>query len=915
MSKNDEVILRNNSSPLKSTDEPGRLQGRDGSSMVRFWSLLLILLLSPLHAAASPTGGTTPFTQKMAQDIPLLLDNPRELQASIEERLKNTALSLEDRQAYLLTLLHMALVIEDLDLAQATLPKIRALVQDGTVPYGWFLALDAQSQDTLARDADVFAQLKKAEQIARRFKDSYLLVQVLGQQSTEAADSFRPQEALSKLQEADEHLQNMPEDEDWTLLHRQNIASYYNQVGDRNRLALDTQQSILTAVEQRGRYRFFKHILWFNLALNHMKTENNEKCLQGLKEALAWARSINDSVSMALTHQALAMTYQNLSRIDEALSEAHEARRKFETLSTPHRRYWNSMVLAELYMVKNNIEEAERFAQEARHWLEQSKYHRDEYPYLEFMANLSTQKLQYKKSSELWRELYFKRYESIGENDRRLSQKLNAEFELQKLENRNALQEKELKESARQRIYLMIGVLACSVIIAVLMRSRVQDKIIKKQKEHIQGILDSIQEGIVRCNAQGLIQSGHSKQLESLLEEGEDLASRSLFDCLIAPSALQGDEKERIRQTLAALLNEEELAWELNAAQLPGRLPYKGKFLNVSWQPLWDHNRCVTGLQLVIRDDTHEEQLKHEVLKEKSRQDFLQRLWQELASQNFARATECIRETRQWLASCLASGAKPDGEGKRHWHTLKGNARSLGLKNLAAEIHLIEDGVHEASTYPKPLLRSLDSLLSQYESLFMSMMTSTAPTHDSILSLCDRIFKDIRQRYPQLEQRLWQIEFLDSWQDWTSELMRVMEAVFNHALNNAVDHGYIRPEAGGREAHALIFKIETLRSTEGLFIRIWDRGAGIQWAKLEKIAQARGWIYHNREELAQILWEDAVSTADQVSISSGRGMGLAALRELVETRHGSIVLSDRDDGQSGTCLTLTIPVQATLKSA
>lgn len=890
------------------------LKARDGSAMLRFWSLILGLILGPPLLAKNQAGEIDPFTQKIAQEIPLLLDHPTDLRKSIEIRLNNPALPKDERQALLLTLLYLALVIEDIDLAQDTIPKIRPLLTEDKLASAWFLALEAQGQGELARDADVFVQLKKAEQLARRFQDPHLLVYILGQQSAEAADSFRPQEALQKLQEAEERLQNMP-DEDWTLLQRQDIASYYNQVGDRNRLVLESLQSILQSIEKRRGYRFFKHILNFNLALNHMKSDENDKSLSALKEAVTWARTIGDPGSMALTHQALAMVYQNLGRIDEALAEAHEAQKNFEALNSPHRRYWNSMVLAELYMVKDNIEAAERYAQDARHWLDQSKYHRDEYPYLEFMANLSAQKLQHKKASELWRELYFKRYESIGENDRRLSQKLNAEFELQKLENRNALQEKELKESARQRVYLLFGVLACSVIIAVLMRSRVKDGIIKKQKEHIQGILDSIHEGIVRCNAQGLILDGHSKQLDTLLEEGANLASRSLFDCLIAPSALQGDEKERIRQTLAALLNEEELAWDLNATQLPSRLPYKGKFLNVSWQPLWDERRCVKGLQLVIRDDTHEEQLKHEVLKEKSRQDFLQRLWQELASQNFARAAECIRETRHWLGTCLSSGAKPDAEAKRHWHTLKGNARSLGLKNLAAEIHLIEDGVQQALTYPEVLLKSLDGLLLQYESLFMSMMPSAPQSHDSILSLCDRIFKDIRQRYPQLEQRVWQLEFLDSWQSWTPELMRLMETVFTHALNNTVDHGYIRPEAAGREAHALNFKVETLRANDGLFVRIWDQGAGIQWGKLEEIAKARGWIYHNRQELAQILWEDAVSTADQVSISSGRGMGLAALRELVEQQQGTIQLADRNDGLNGTCLTLALPVHATRKSA
>ncbi|HET9239090.1 MAG TPA: ATP-binding protein, partial [Oligoflexus sp.] len=771
----------------------------------------------------------------------------------------------------------------------------------------------AQSQGSLQRDADVYGPLKKAEQLARRFHDSYLLVYVLGLQSSEAADSFRPQEALQKLQEANEILQTQPED-DWVLLQRQDLASYYNQVGDRHRLAWETYQDILKSIQGRPGYRFMKHILNFNRGLSYMKSDNDSGALDALHEALIWAKAIQDPGSMAMTQQAIAMIHQNQGHLEKALASAHEAQKNFEALNAPHRRYWNSMVLAELYMAQRNVEAAEGYAADARHWLEQSKYHRDEYPYLEFMANLSSEKSQHKKASELWRELYFKRYESIAENDRRLSQKLNAEFELQKLEHKNTIQEKELKESARQRIYLSIGVLLSLVIIGILMRFRIKDKIIKKQKEHIQGILDSIHEGILHCNAQGIIKAGHSQQLESLLQEGDDLASRTLFDCVIAPSSLPGDEKERIRQSLSALLNEEELAWELNAAQLPSRLPYKSKILNISWQPLWDRTRCVRGLQLVIRDDTHEEQLKHEVLKEKSRHDYLQRLWQELVTQNFARATDCIRDTRQWLTACLAPDAKADALAKRHWHTLKGNARSLGLKNLAAEIHLIEDGIRSAATYPAALLQSLDQLLAHYESLFSTMLPGGSASQDSILAICNRIFQDIRQRYPDLEDRPLRLEFIDSWQGWTSDLLRTMETVFTHALNNAVDHGYIRPETAGHVPRPLDFRIETLRLPTGLQVRIWDRGAGIQWSKLEAIAKARGWTFRNKDELAQILWQDEVTTADHISLSSGRGMGLAALRELAQQQGGEIQLSDRSDGDSGTCLQLILPISGDRRS-
>jgi|GEM_PF-5957663 HPt (histidine-containing phosphotransfer) domain-containing protein len=882
--------------------------------MVRFWSLIVCLIVGSPITARADTGIKDPFSLKIAQEIPHLLDDPLTLRRSIEERLAKSTLSIADRQALLLTQVYLALLTEDHDLAEATILKIKPLVREGTLPFGWYMALEARSQSTLTRDADVFNRLKRAEEIARTFQDRYLLVQVLVQQSSEAINSFRLLVATQKLQEAEAQLSHLSHQE-WILLYRQEVSNYQSQTIDDSSRYMQNLNEILQKIQSLNGFRYFKHVISFNLALIQMKQNNHQRSLEYLNDALIWAISLDDRVGVALTYQAKAMVYQGLSQVDDALREAHEAQKNFETFNSPHRRYWNSLVLAELYMIKNDTETAERFAQDAHHWLEQSKYHRDEYPYMEFMANLASQKLQHKKSAELWRELYFKRYESIADNDRRLIQKLNAEFEVHKLESKNALQEKELDESTRQKIFLMIGVLSSLVIIVILMRSRVQDKIIKKQKEHIQGVIDSIQEGILRCNAQGLIEGSHSKQLESILEEGFDLAQRSLFDCLIAPSSLQSDEKEQIRQTLAAVLHEEELAWELNVAQLPTRLPYKGKLLSVYWQPLWDDDKRVKGLQLVIRDDSQEEKLRNEVLREKSRQDFLQVLWQELLSQNFGRATNCVQETRDWLNYCRSSQLRADGASKRHWHTLKGNARSLGLKQLATEIHLIESGALASSLYSDTLTQSLDRLLRQYETLFAPILQTNQQTQDSVLAICDRIFKDIRQRYPELADRTWHFEYIDGWRHWTPELLHFLENVLPHALNNAVDHGYIRPEASGRERQDLVFKLETLQSDGSLSVRLWDQGAGIQWKKLEEIAKNRGWPYRNREELAAILWEDSVTTADHVSISSGRGVGLSALRDLVERQHGSIHLAEREDGKSGTCLSVSVPLHVKRKSA
>ena len=67
-----------------------------------------------------------------------------------------------------------------------------------------------------------------------------------------------------------------------------------------------------------------------------------------------------------------------------------------------------------------------------------------------------------------------------------------------------------------------------------------------------------------------------------------------------------------------------------------------------------------------------------------------------------------------------------------------------------------------------------------------------------------------------------------------------------------------------------------------------DDGGGVDWDKVRSKASAAGLPVRTDAELADALFHDGMSTRDQVSATSGRGVGLGALRAQVFALHGQI---------------------------
>lgn len=133
---------------------------------------------------------------------------------------------------------------------------------------------------------------------------------------------------------------------------------------------------------------------------------------------------------------------------------------------------------------------------------------------------------------------------------------------------------------------------------------------------------------------------------------------------------------------------------------------------------------------------------------------------------------------------------------------------------------------------------------------------------------------------------------------------------FVHVVRNAVDHGLEPPterEENGKPPQGRL----SLRASQGpkrFTIEIEDDGRGINWPKVQAKAQAKGLPHSSQADLLAALFADGVSTTNQVSDVSGRGVGMGALKAAIEDLGGDIQVHSQP--QRGTRWQFHFPLSA-----
>ncbi len=136
-----------------------------------------------------------------------------------------------------------------------------------------------------------------------------------------------------------------------------------------------------------------------------------------------------------------------------------------------------------------------------------------------------------------------------------------------------------------------------------------------------------------------------------------------------------------------------------------------------------------------------------------------------------------------------------------------------------------------------------------------------------------------------------------------------------HLLRNSIDHGLERPEARTKRGKPACGSITiTVTPVQGnrVEIAVVDDGAGIDAARVKKAALRLGLIAAEEasslteKELHGLIFHSGLSTAPIITDLSGRGLGLAIVREKVEALGGTIALSSTPG--VGTVFRMTAPL-------
>lgn len=140
-----------------------------------------------------------------------------------------------------------------------------------------------------------------------------------------------------------------------------------------------------------------------------------------------------------------------------------------------------------------------------------------------------------------------------------------------------------------------------------------------------------------------------------------------------------------------------------------------------------------------------------------------------------------------------------------------------------------------------------------------------------------------------------------------------------HLVRNAVDHGLEceedRRSAGKAPAGSIV--IDARREKDHVRVAVSDDGRGIDLDGVRRRAVEAGVLHPDladdlpASEIAALVFRPGLSTADEVSKVSGRGVGMDAVKATVESLGGRVELDSRPG--IGTTTVLYVPITAAVQ--
>lgn len=429
---------------------------------------------------------------------------------------------------------------------------------------------------------------------------------------------------------------------------------------------------------------------------------------------------------------------------------------------------------------------------------------------------------------------------------------------------------------------------------------------VSKRTQDIKLLLDNSEEGFLAFNKDYIISEQYSKECERIFEE--DIKGKNALN-LIFNSI---ENKEFIKRIFDDIFNEKDyLRKEVYLTFLPNELKINDKYYKVKFKYI----EYADLIMVILNNITGEKNLKLKIDEER---ETLKKIVSVV--KNYDTFVLIIKEFENFIIQNINSNFQSL---LGSIHNYKGIFSQFHLNKLVNDLHNIENKIINNAINKTDLEQIYNTLKVEIEKLESELghnldVILKIPKIKIIeleekvkeLSGQDELLTEIKKlRYKDLKDLI--IPYIDYTKDLAKKLNKLIsdpviiskddilvdpEVFFDftksliNIFRNIIDHGIESPEIRidqGKSEKGNI-KIDLFKENDKINIIIEDDGQGIDINKLKEIAIINNINYTSNKDLIDIIFMESISTSNEVTQISGRGLGLNIVKKEVEKLGGSI---------------------------
>ena len=469
--------------------------------------------------------------------------------------------------------------------------------------------------------------------------------------------------------------------------------------------------------------------------------------------------------------------------------------------------------------------------------------------------------------------------------------------------------------------------------------NELMDKL-RERTNDLMSMMHNMHQGLFTITEHETIHKEYSSYIEQIFSTTE-VADQPYNTLLFSKANIGSDQMDQIKTAVSSLLGADEMMFAFNQHLLINEYVIEkedapAQIIELDWDPIVADG-YISKIMVTVRDVTELRAMQAEAEEQKKELEIVGQIIR-LAPAKFSgfinNARSLLDKNKSIIAATNEKNAGVIANLFVNMHTIKGNARTY-------QFSAITDVVHEAETTydqlrkdpaqawdPTRLLEELETVrqaIELYERVRSEKLaasnTNEIPEDSVILSQQDyqTLLKQSGNNnvsaVTRLLRRLDTLTMQEALGDLLGSLPSVaaqldkpapkldlqlrglllhkgynelMNNVFTHLLRNAIDHGIEsaeerlaqqKPAAGTIHLHA---DVQAHSNT----LLLWDDGRGLNLKRLKEKAIKAGHLnpdaISSASAIADCLFMSGVSTAEQVTAISGRGVGMDAVKTYLQ---------------------------------